>query len=67
SIAPGTGVPVPGGLTYREGLLLMEEMETLGMVKSMEIVEVNPILDDRNDTAMMAVALAARLLGEKLF
>ena len=67
SIAPGTGVPVPGGLVYREGLLLMEEMSTLNMVNSMEIVEVNPILDIRNDTASMAVALAARLLGEKLY
>ena len=67
SVAPGTGVPVPGGLSYREGLLLMEEMETLGLVRSMEIVEVNPILDDRNNTALMAVSLAARLLGEKLF
>jgi len=67
SIAPGTGVPVPGGMVYREGLLLMEEMASLNMVNSMEIVEVNPILDVRNDTAAMAVALAARLLGEKLY
>ena len=67
SIAPCTGVPVPGGLSYREALLLMEDMSSLGMVRSMEIVEVNPILDVRNDTAAMAVALAARILGEKLF
>ncbi|MBP5697091.1 MAG: arginase, partial [Treponema sp.] len=67
SIAPGTGVPVPGGLNYREGLLLMEEMCQLNMVKSMEIVEVNPILDVRNQTAIMAVNLAARLLGETLY
>ena len=67
SIAPGTGVPVPGGLVYREGLILMEEMAALNMVKSMEIVEVNPILDNRNSTAMMAVSLAARLLGETLY
>ena len=67
SIAPGTGVPVPGGLNYREGLLLMEEMCLLNMVKSMEIVEVNPILDVRNQTAIMAVNLAARLLGETLY
>lgn len=67
SIAPGTGVPVPGGLTYREALLLMEEMSNLDMVKSMEIVEVNPILDVRNETAVMAVELIARVLGEKLF
>ena len=67
SIAPGTGVPVPGGLSYREALLLMEEMEAIGMVKSMEIVEVNPILDVRNETALMAISLAARILGEKLY
>lgn len=67
SIAPGTGVPVPGGLVYREALILMEEMCSLNMVKSMEIVEVNPILDNRNSTALMAVSLAARLLGEKLY
>lgn len=67
SIAPGTGVPVPGGMVYREALILMEEMAALNMVKSMEIVEVNPILDNRNSTAQMAVSLAARLLGETLY
>lgn len=67
SIAPGTGVPVPGGMNYREVLLLMEEMHMTGLVKSMEIVEVNPILDVRNETAIMAVNIAARLLGEKLY
>ncbi len=67
SIAPGTGVPVPGGMVYREALILMEEMAALNMVKSMEIVEVNPILDNRNSTAQMAVNLAARLLGETLY
>ena len=67
SVAPGTGVPVPGGLSYREALLLMEEMYNLNMVKSMEVVEVNPILDVRNETAIMAVQLIARLLGERLF
>ena len=45
----------------------MEEMCQLNMVKSMEIVEVNPILDVRNQTAIMAVNLAARLLGETLY
>lgn len=67
SIAPGTGVPVPGGMNFREALLLMEEMATLKTVHSMEIVEVNPILDVRNETARMAVSLVARLLGEKLY
>lgn len=65
--APGTGVAVPGGLNYREALLLMEEMAQTGMVHSAEIVEVNPVLDIRNQTAQMAVELAARLLGKTLY
>lgn len=65
--APGTGIPLPGGLTNREALLLMEELSTTGKVKSAEIVEVNPILDVRNQTAILAVSLAARLLGETLY
>ena len=65
--APGTGIPLPGGLTNREALLLMEEMYSLGLVSSAEIVEVNPILDIRNQTAILAVTLAARLLGETLY
>ena len=65
--APGTGIPLSGGLTNREALLLMEEMYSLGLVTSAEIVEVNPILDIRNQTAILAVTLAARLLGETLY
>lgn len=65
--APGTGIPLPGGLTNREALLLMEEMGATGKVKSAEIVEVNPILDVRNQTGALAVSLAARLLGESLY
>lgn len=65
--APGTGIPLPGGLTNREALLLMEEMAACGKVRSAEIVEVNPILDVRNQTAMLAVSLAARLFGETLY
>lgn len=65
--APGTGIPLPGGLTNREALLLMEEMASSGRVRSAEIVEVNPILDMRNQTAVLAVSLAARLLGETLY
>ena len=65
--APGTGIPLPGGLTNREALLLMEEMGATGKVITAEIVEVNPILDVRNQTAILAVSLAARLLGEKLY
>ncbi len=65
--APGTGIPLPGGLTNREALLLMEEMAGTGRVKSAEIVEVNPILDVRNQTGALAVSLATRLLGETLY
>lgn len=65
--APGTGIPLAAGLTNREALLLMEEMADTGLVRSAEIVEVNPVLDVRNQTAVLAVALAARLLGEKIY
>ncbi|MDE5898908.1 MAG: arginase [Treponemataceae bacterium] len=65
--APGTGIPLPAGLTNREALLLMEEMADTGLVKSAEIVEVNPVLDVQNQTAVLAVSLAARLLGEKIY
>ena len=65
--APGTGIPLAAGLTNREALLLMEEMADSGLVRSAEIVEVNPVLDVRNQTAVLAVELAARLLGEKIF
>ena len=65
--APGTGIPLPAGLTNREALLLMEEMAQTKLVRSAEIVEVNPVLDVRNQTAILAVNLAARLLGEKIY
>ena len=65
--APGTGIPLPAGLTNREALLLMEEIAATGLVRSGEIVEVNPVLDVRNQTAVLAVALAARLLGETIY
>lgn len=65
--APGVGIPLPGGLNYREALLLMEEISNLGMVKSAEFVEVNPVLDVRNQTAAMVVELIGRLLGHKIY
>ena len=65
--APGTGIPLPAGLTNREALLLMEEMADSGLVKSAEIVEVNPVLDVRNQTAVLATALATRLLGDRIW
>ena len=64
--APGVGTPVPGGLTYREAHLLMEILGDSGRVESLDIVEINPILDKMNKTAELAVELAASLLGQRI-
>ncbi len=64
--APGVGTPVPGGLSYREAHLLMEILADCGKVASLDIVEVNPILDDRNRTARLGVDLAASLFGQRI-
>lgn len=66
SEAPGVGTPVIGGLTYRESHLAMEMIYESGMLTSAEFVEVNPILDDGNRTADLAVGLMGSLFGEKL-
>lgn len=63
---PGVGTPVTGGITYREGHLAMEMIADAGFLTSAEFVEVNPILDNRNKTAEVAVGLMASALGEKL-
>ena len=65
--APGVGIEVPGGLSYREVLFLMEELAATGLVGSTDMVEVNPIHDIRNTTAEMAVNLIGRLFGETIF
>ncbi len=64
---PGVGIQVPGGLSSREALLLVEEMSDTGMVCSADFVEVNPTLDVQNQTAKMTVQLIARLLGDRLY
>ena len=64
--APGVGTPVPGGLTYREAHLLMEILGDSGLVNSIDVVEVNPILDRGNRTAELAVGLVASLLGKSI-
>lgn len=64
--APGVGTPVPGGLTYREAHLLMEVIASSATVRSIDLVEVNPILDYRNQTAKIAVELLASLLGQTI-
>ncbi|PIC65120.1 arginase [Sporosarcina sp. P13] len=63
---PGVGTPVPGGITYRESHLALELLEEAGVITSAEFVEVNPILDEYNKTADVAVALIGSLFGEKL-
>ncbi len=64
--APGVGTPIPGGLSYREAHLLMEILGDSGRVVSMDVVEINPILDNRNRTAELAVELVASLLGQRI-
>ena len=61
------GTPVPGGFTYREAHLLMELLADAGIVTSLDLVEVNPILDRENRTARLMVELAASLLGKSIF
>ena len=64
--APGVGTPVRGGLTYREAHLAMELVAESGLAGSLEIVEVNPILDRENETARLAVELIASALGARI-
>lgn len=66
-IAPGVGTPVAGGLTYREAHLLMELLADAKIVTSLDLVEVNPILDIANRTARIMVELASSLLGKKIY
>ncbi len=64
--APGVGTPVPGGLTYREAHLLMEILADSNLLSSMDIVEINPIVDTSNQTAILAVKLAVSLFGKRI-
>lgn len=66
TLAAGVGTPVPGGLTYREAHLLMELLADSGRVTSLDLVEVNPILDTQNRTAAILVEMAASLLGRTI-
>ena len=65
-VAPGVGTPVRGGLTYREAHLAMELVAESGLVGSLDVVEVNPILDRENETAQLAVELVASALGARI-
>ena len=66
SLAPGVGTPVSGGLTYREAHLLMEHVADSGMLTSLEVVEINPIIDTGNTTAEVAVELLLSALGKRI-
>jgi arginase len=65
-VAPGVGTPVRGGLSYREAHLAMELIAESGLMGSLEVVEVNPILDRENETAKLAVELVASALGARI-
>ena len=65
-VVPGVGTPVRGGLTYREAHLLMELLNEAGIVTSLDMVEVNPILDIKNGTATLAVELVESLMGRRI-
>lgn len=64
SEAPGVGTPVRGGISYREAHLLMEAVAASGALGSLEITEINPILDNQNQTAILAVELVLSALGK---
>jgi arginase len=64
--APGVGTPVRGGVTYREAHSALEIVAASDALRSLEMVEVNPILDEHNETANLAVELAASALGQRI-
>jgi arginase len=65
-VAPGVGTPVRGGLSYREAHLAMELVAEAGVMSSLDVVEVNPILDRENETAALAVELVASAFGARI-
>ncbi|QCK86863.1 arginase [Phreatobacter aquaticus] len=66
SLAPGVGTTVPGGATYREAHLIMEMLHDSGLVGSLDVVELNPFLDDRGKSALLLVDLVASLFGRQV-
>jgi len=64
--APGVGTTVPGGATYREAHLVMEMLQDSGLVRSLDLVELNPFLDDRGLTARTMVELVGSLFGQQI-
>ncbi|MBO9125849.1 MULTISPECIES: arginase [unclassified Rhizobium] len=66
-VAPGVGTTVPGGATFREAHLIMEMLCDSGLVSSLDLVELNPFLDDRGKSARVLVELTASLFGRRIF
>jgi arginase len=66
SDAPGVGTPVRGGVTYREAHLAMEMIADSEAMVSMEVVEINPVIDEHNRTALLGVELVLSALGKKI-
>ncbi len=66
TIAPGVGTTVPGGATFREAHLIMEIVSDSGLVTSLDLVELNPFLDERGRTAILMTDLAASLMGKRV-
>ncbi len=66
SVAPGVGTPVPGGLSYRETHLLMESIADCGCISSLEVTEVNPIIDNHNKSAVFATDVVASIMGQRI-
>ena len=67
TIAPGVGTPVKGGLDYREAHMLMEIVADSGLLRALDLVEVNPILDVQNQTAILAVEFIRSALGSRIW
>jgi arginase len=67
AIAPGVGTAVNGGVTYREAHLAMEMLADSALVTSLDVVELNPFLDDRGKTAILLTELIASLFGQRIF
>ena len=67
TVAPGVGTPVLGGLSYRETHLLMETIAECGCMNSLEVTEINPILDERNKSARFAAEVIASSMGKRIF
>jgi arginase len=65
-LAPGVGTTVPGGATYREAHVVMEKLHDSGLVRSVDIVELNPFLDERGRTARAVVELIGSLFGQQI-